>query len=148
LKNKPGRHPKSAIKNPVYPGGKKGLDDFIKNNLRYPEEALKNKIQGTVVIDYDVDVFGDVTKTKVRHGIGYGCDEEALRIVKLLKFTKRKYQGLHVVFHQHININFMINTAQKPPAPAQTVRIVYTEKPKEPGQGSGLGYSINLDGNP
>lgn len=142
MKNKHGRHPKSAIKNPVFPGGKKGLDDFIKNNLRYPEEALKNGIQGTVVIDYDVDVFGDVTKAKVRHGIGYGCDEEALRLVKLLKFSKRKYQGLHVVFHLHININFNIHPVQKPPAPEQTVRIVYTEKPKGP-EPSG-GYTINL----
>ena len=38
------RKPESFIKHPIYPGGKKGLDEFVKSNLQYPEEALKNKI--------------------------------------------------------------------------------------------------------
>jgi len=116
------RKPESFIINPVYPGGQKALNDFIRSNLKYPEDAIKNKVEGTVTVNYDVDVFGKVISTKVKHGIGYGCDEEACRIVSLLKYPKKKYQGMRVVFHMNINIHFHI-TPQKPIP--QEVKIVY-----------------------
>ncbi|MFM2136228.1 MAG: hypothetical protein RL021_1628 [Bacteroidota bacterium] len=134
--------PNSVIRPPVYPGGKKGLDDFIKSNLRYPEEALKNRVQGTVSVDYDVDVFGNVLKTKIKHGIGYGCDEEALRLVKELKFSKKKYQGMHVVFHQNINIHFRL-PGPPPPAPEQTVRYTVTIEQKKV-EGTSYTYTIRI----
>lgn len=113
-------NPQGVIRPPAYPGGKKGLDEFIRTNLKYPEEAIEQKVQGTVSVDFDVDVFGNVIKTKIKHGIGFGCDEEALRLVKLLKYAKKRYQGLHVVFHQNINIHFRL-PAPPPPPPAQTI---------------------------
>ena len=117
------RKPESFIKNPVYPGGKKALDEFVKSNLKYPEEAIQNKIEGTVAIEYDVDVFGKVISTKVKHGIGYGCDEEAKRIVSMLRYPKKRYQGLRVVFHMTINIHFQLHHASKPVQ--QPVKFVY-----------------------
>jgi TonB family protein len=117
------RKPESFIKNPNYPGGKTALDEFVKSNLRYPEEALKNKIEGTVSVEYDVDVFGDVIATRLKHGIGYGCDEEAIRIVQLLKYPKKRYQGLRVIFHMTININFHLH--QAPSQSLQQPKIVY-----------------------
>lgn len=123
--NKNHRKPESFIKLPVYEGGQKALDEFVRSNLKYPEEAITNKIEGTVTINYDVDIYGDVTSAKVKHGIGYGCDEEASRIVKLLKYPKKKYQGMRVVFHMNINIHFRIHTASKPTAPQSEMKIVY-----------------------
>jgi len=120
----PHRKPESFIKPPTYPGGKKALDEFIKANLKYPEEALKNKVEGTVAVEYDVDAFGKVIATRLKHGIGYGCDEEAIRITQMLKYPKKKYQGLRVVFHMTININFRIHSASPPPKP-QEQKIVY-----------------------
>ncbi len=129
------RKPESFIKHPTYPGGKKALDDFIKENLKYPEEALKNKIEGTVSIEYDVDVFGKVILAKIKHGIGHGCDEEAIRLVKLLKYPKKRYKGMHVVFHMTINIHFRINTASKSPEqPQQQIVYNYVEKKNTPIQ--------------
>ncbi len=119
------RKPESFIKLPVYTGGHKALNEFVRSNLKYPEEALTNKIEGTVTVNYDVDIYGDVISTKVKHGLGYGCDEEACRIVKLLKYPKKKYQGMRVVFHMNINIHFRIHTASKPPVAQQEVKIVY-----------------------
>lgn len=134
----------SVIRPPAYPGGRKGLDEFIKSNLRYPEEAIKNGVQGTVSVDYDVDVFGNVQKTKIKHGIGYGCDEEAMRLVKELKFSKKKYQGMHVVFHQNINIHFRL-PGPPPPAPEQTIRYTITvEQRKEGGQSESYNYTIRI----
>lgn len=137
------RKPESFIKPPTYPGGKKAMDEFIKSNLKYPDEALEKKVEGIVTINFDIDVFGTVSNTKIKHGIGSGCDEEALRLVSLMKFSKRKYQGLRVVFHQTMNINFRIHEASKPPDPEQTINYSYSEKPKP--NDSGLGYTIDLN---
>ena len=140
LKNKK-NNPRGVVNPPVYPGGKQALNDFIKSHLQYPEEALRNKIQGTVSIDYDIDVFGEVTAAKIKHGIGYGCDEEALRLVRQLKFAKRKYQGLHVVFHQNININFHLHPTAPPPSQEQTIRYDFKEEKKSDGSSS---YTIQI----
>jgi TonB family protein len=137
------RKPESFITNPVYPGGKKALNDFVTSNLKYPEEALKNKIEGSVSLEYDVNVFGDVIATRVLHGIGYGCDEEACRIVSLLKFPKHKYKGLFVVFHLKINIHFKLHSASKIIPQQQNVVYNYVEKKKteKPQQG----YTIKIN---
>jgi TonB family protein len=124
------RKPESFIKNPIYPGGKTALDEFVKSNLRYPEEAINNKVEGTVSIEYDVDVFGNVIATRLKHGIGYGCDEEAIRIVNLLKYPKKRYQGLRVVFHMTINIHFHLTQASKPVPQEQKIVYTYVEKKK------------------
>jgi len=58
-----------------------GLDVFQKRwsrNVRYPESALKEKVQGMVYIEFIVDKDGTVYDAAVRSGIGYGCDDVAL----------------------------------------------------------------------
>ncbi len=137
------RKPESFIKLPIYPGGQKALNDFINSNRKYPEEAILNKIEGTVAIEYDVNVFGNVTSTKVKHGIGYGCDEEACRLVNLLKYPKHKYQGLHVVFHMTLNIHFRLHQASKLIPKEQKIVYSYIEKNKS--ENSEPGYTINLN---
>src|SRR5215203_1645987 len=129
------RIPESFIKQPVYPGGNKAMDEFIKKNLRYPEEAMQQKIEGTVAVEIDIDVFGTVSSAKVKHGIGHGCDVEALRLVKLLKFQKKKYKGMYVIFHQTINIHFRLHEASKP------VQMTYQYKEKSAGKT--FNYTIN-----
>src|SRR6187551_743241 len=91
--------PEKQVVTPVYPGGKKALDAFVSSNMQYPADAIEKQIEGSVALDYDVDIFGKVISAKVRHGIGYGCDEEAVRLTRLLIYPKRKYQGLHVIHH-------------------------------------------------
>jgi TonB family protein len=121
------RKPESFIKQPIYPGGNKAMDEFIKKNLQYPEEAMQQKIEGTVAVEIDIDVYGQVSSAKVKHGIGHGCDEEAIRLVKLLKFQKKKYKGLYVMFHKTINIHFRLHEASQP------VQLAYQYKEKSSG---------------
>ena len=134
------RKPESFIKQPNYPGGNKAMDEFIKSNMHYPEKALENKVEGTVAVLADIDVSGKVTTTKIKHGIGYGCDEEAERLVKMLKFEKKRYRGLYVVFHRTINIHFRLpGTKQEP---EKEVRITYQYN--EQKGGTTYDYKINL----
>ncbi|CAN5353654.1 hypothetical protein BH11BAC1_BH11BAC1_05310 [soil metagenome] len=131
------RKPESFIKQPIYPGGNKAMDEFIKKHLRYPDEALENKIEGTVAVEIDIDVFGKVSAAKVKHGIGYGCDEEATRLVQLLQFDKKRYKGMHVVFHKTINIHFRMHEASKP--------VEFSYQYKEKNVGNVYSYTIKPD---
>ena len=117
------------------------MDEFVKQHLKYPQEAFDHKVEGTVSVDFDIDVFGDVVETRIKHGLGYGCDEEAERIVKLLKFEKKRYQGMRVVFHRNINIHFRLTSN---PVPGQQLNYQYKEKPST---GTTFGYTINTGGN-
>ncbi|MCX6292363.1 MAG: energy transducer TonB [Bacteroidetes bacterium] len=132
------RKPETFIRQPNYPGGKKSLDEFIRQNLRYPQEAMDHKVEGTVSVEFDIDVFGEVSEVRIKHGLGYGCDEEAVRLVKLLKFEKKRYQGLRVTFHKTIHVHFRLSTAS---LPQQQFAYEYKEK-KKAGDPPSYSYTI------
>lgn len=123
------------IKKPIYVGGTAAFRKFIKDNLKYPKEALEKKIEGTVLVRYDIDYKGKVTDAKVKKGIGHGCDEEAMRVIKLLKFEVPKGpRKLRVSFHKENKINFRLPKAKPKPikkaAPKATGSITYSYIPK------------------
>lgn len=95
---------------PEFPGGDKALDDFIIKNLKYPEEAKKQNIQGKVWIGFIVDKEGNVLEIEALRGIGGGCDEEAVRVVALMpKWKPGKQSGKPVVVKFRLPINFRLN---------------------------------------
>ena len=97
------------VRKPFYPGGKEAYTKFITSNLVYPKEALENKIEGQVRLKYDVNYKGEVTGVKVLSSLGYGCDEEASRIIKLLKFEVPKGpRKVKVLFQKTVSINFKL----------------------------------------
>jgi len=111
------RRDDSFIKKPIYPGGTSALRKFIKDNLKYPTQALENKVEGTVQLKYTIDHKGKVIETKVVKGIGHGCDAEAERILKLLQFEIPKNpRRLRVTFHNKTQITFRLPKAKKIPA--------------------------------
>lgn len=112
---------------------------FIRSELKYPEEALDNKIEGVVRVRYTIDKDGKVVKTKVLVHVGHGCDEEAERIVKLFKFHVPKNRKLKVHFHKTVNIRFKL--PKKP-----TVKLVYEQKSEKKESTSSYNYTINLGG--
>lgn len=135
--------PEKQVLTPVYPGGKKALDEFISSNLQYPEEAIKNNIEGSVAVDYDVDIFGKVISAKIKHGIGHGCDEEALRLTRMLVYPRKRYAGLHVIHHMHIIIHFRLKPGRIN-EPGNELRIQYQITPDNNAAPAAGGYTINL----
>jgi len=71
-----------AEKQPEFKGGFDAMLKFIGDNMKYPQSAVENGIQGTVFVRFVVDKSGKLTNIKVERGIGRGCDEEAVRIVQ------------------------------------------------------------------
>jgi TonB family protein len=63
-------------------GGRRAYDKYLKNSLQYPQEALDNKIKGRVTIQFTVSTDGSLSDFSVFKGLGYGCDEEVIRLVK------------------------------------------------------------------
>ncbi len=57
------------------------LIGYISNELKYPEAAKKNRVQGTVIAGFTVDTDGSVSNVEIKRGIGSGCDEEVQRIL-------------------------------------------------------------------
>ena len=71
-----------AENRPLPKDGLGNFYEYISNNLSYPEEAKKAGVQGKVFIEFVVDEDGKLTEVKVIRGIGSGCDEEAIRVMK------------------------------------------------------------------
>lgn len=67
---------------PAPQGGMEALFQYISTNIKYPEEAKSAGIQGKVFIEFVVDQKGKLTNVQAIKGIGAGCDEEAVRVLK------------------------------------------------------------------
>ncbi len=102
------------IQKPVYPGGKAAFIDFLKEHLNYPAEAIENKIEGTVLLEYKIEIDGSVTEIKLIHGIGYGCDEEAIRVLKMVKYLPAHNKGMKVSTRRKIPIKFGLPKKKNP----------------------------------
>lgn len=143
----PDHHNKKRFLNlPKYIGGSKAFKEFITENLRYPEAALEARVTGYVVVEYDIHDNGTVSNPRVLKGIGYGCDEEALRLVGMLQFEKVKNRGVRVKLTSkttihfrlpNVSVNFAVSyTMEQPKPPAKP-----EQKPSEPVV---YGYTIQL----
>ena len=110
---------KKFIKKSIYPGGQSALMDFIKKHLKYPQQAIINQIEGNVVAVYKVNSQGIVFDIKIKKGIGYGCDAEAERIIRKLKYPKAINRKIRVTTSKKITIKFKL------PKPRKTI-INYT----------------------
>jgi Ca-activated chloride channel family protein len=93
---------------PEFTGGQKARDAFFISNLSYPEIARENGISGTVYVSFIIDKKGNVSDVKVLRGIGGGCDEEAVRVIKLTsgKWKVGKQNGKAVKVLMNIPVYF------------------------------------------
>ncbi len=70
--------------NPIPQGGIAVLGDYMQNNLHYPEAAQKANVGGKVFVSFVVMADGHITDVQVLKGIGFGCDAEAVRVVRTM----------------------------------------------------------------
>ena len=121
MKKKKGKD--DFIKKHEFAGGKKALQEIISKNLVYPSKAIENRIEGRVYLEYVVGFSGDIESVKILKGIGFGCDEEAIRLIKLLKFSPQNNHGVKLITTHKLQINFKIPVAQKTD---QATTLTYT----------------------
>lgn len=136
---------KKFLKLPTYPGGRDAYRKFVAEQLIYPPLALEKGIQGTVYLSYVVDDMGEVIEAKVLRGLGYGCDEEALRIIRLLHYRKVNNRGFRLRSEIKTGIRFIL--------PVQATGIQYTyilsstpdKKAPDTDQAPSYNYTITLN---
>ena len=83
-----------ADRMPSFPGGTVALQEFLDSRLAYPAEAREHEIEGKVYIRFVVNADGSLSDFRLMRGIGFGCDEEALRVAKSLPKWIPGRQGL------------------------------------------------------
>ena len=71
---------------------------FIYQNVVYPDSAIANNVEGTVVIQFVVTKTGEIAQGKILKDIGHGCGEEALRMLDLMKEKNIALCNLHPWF--------------------------------------------------
>ena len=69
---------------PAFPGGNEAFGKFLRDKMKYPDEALRRGASGKVIVQFVVDERGRILDPKVVKGLGFGLDEEALRLVRIM----------------------------------------------------------------
>lgn len=95
---------------PQYPGGSSSLSRFISSKLVYPNTALRNKIEGVVIVGFVVDKEGKVRNPRILKSLYPACDEEALRVIRLIdQWIPAKNANRNVSFNFKMPIEFKLN---------------------------------------
>ncbi len=127
---------------PEYPGGNESFKAFIKEHLVYPKQALENKIHGTVYLQAEINDEGEVLQVKVDNGIGFGCDEEAVRSVKMMHSGKVKNREVRLKAWKKLRINFRLD--EHKPKEFSYNYSVKSDKERKSASGTSYQYTIQL----
>ncbi len=95
---------------PEFPGGEAAMYGFIGKNIKYPKIAKETGVSGRVWVTFVVEKDGSVSRIKVLRGIGAGCDEEAMRVIKAMpKWKPGMQMGKAVRVQYQIPIKFTLH---------------------------------------
>lgn len=95
--------------NPSFPGGDAARMKYLGNNIKYPQMARESGIQGVVYVTFVVEPDGSITNVRILRGIGGGCDEESIRVVKSMpRWTPGKQRGKPVRVQFNMPIKFTL----------------------------------------
>lgn len=95
---------------PQYAGGNEAMAAFLRKNLKYPSQASRAGIQGKVFVQFTVGSDGKIENAAAVKGIGFGCDEEAVRVVKMMKdWMPGKQAGVPVRVRFTLPIAFQLD---------------------------------------
>ncbi len=92
-----------------FPGGMERFYQYLSREIQYPSNAKKMGVEGTVFLQYVVNKDGSITDIKVVKGIGSGCDEEAVRVLKNSpKWIPAEHKGEIVRVRMTVPIKFIL----------------------------------------
>ena len=94
---------------PEFPGGEEARTRFLLENIKYHQMARESGIQGVVYVTFVVEPDGSISNVRVIRGIGGGCDEEAIRVVKMMpKWIPGNQRGKPVRVQFNMPIKFTL----------------------------------------
>lgn len=95
---------------PTPEGGMEAFYKFVGKELRYPAQANRMGVEGRVFVQFVVDEQGNVSEVKAVKGIGAGCDEEAVRVIKQTKWNPGKQRGRAVKVRMIMPVLFKLSS--------------------------------------
>lgn len=94
---------------PVFPGGEEAMLAYLGKHIRYPASARENGLSGIVYLKFIVGTDGDIGDIEIIRGIGGGCEEEAVRVVKQMpRWRPGKQNGQAVRVQFNLPVNFKL----------------------------------------
>lgn len=99
---------------PQFPGGERALLRFLQENVKYPPEAVKDSIQGKVIVQFLVEKTGEIGEVKVVRSVHVLLDNEAVRVTKALpKFSPGRENGKAVSVWYTMPVTFRLQDKKK-----------------------------------
>jgi TonB family protein len=109
----------------------RGLNKFLANNLKYPEEALQSGVQGPVQVSFLIDEEGNISSGRIIKSPGIELDEEALRLVRIMpKWTPAQKDGKPIAVWYTISIQFDPELDKLPLKVKEEVPRLFSKKMK------------------
>jgi len=115
---------------PTFPGGEEGFGRFLQTNIRYPEAARKNNVQGRVFIQFTIEKDGSLSNMRTLRDPGAGLGDEAVRVLSASpKWLPGIQNGMAVRVQYTVPVNFSL--AYAPRKATDTVRLTATAASKK-----------------
>jgi protein TonB len=104
--------PKQTDRNPkpIFSSRIMNFSKFVAENLEYPDPAFRQDITGTVTLEFIVETHGRVSNITIKNAVGGGCNEEAIRILKLINWMPGIKDNMAVRTRMAIDISFELST--------------------------------------
>ena len=103
-----------SIAAPLIAKGTRGLPMYLAENMRYPEDARRRDIQGKVGVEFAVETSGNTSNLRAVEALGAGCDDEAMRLIRSMRWRPAFKAGQRVRSIVKMDIQFRLNTNQRP----------------------------------
>ena len=95
---------------PIFTNPSINIAGYIAANLKYPDAAIKQNLSGTVELGFIVEPHGKISNLKILTALGAGCSEEAIRIVRMIKWMPGIKNDMAVRTRMSISINFNLES--------------------------------------
>ncbi|WP_286130713.1 energy transducer TonB [Solirubrum puertoriconensis] len=131
---------------PQLEGGMERYQQYLKANLKYPPEALRNKVQGQVLVQFIVGTTGQLRQFKVIKTVHPQLDAEAMRVVQAMSipWIPGKQNGQAVNVYYTLPVRFRLPGTE----PGNTPPTVAAPTPTTPAIATGLTNKYPYDGGP
>jgi protein TonB len=97
------------VPKPVFLEKDMNLAKFIATNLNYPELAVRQNVTGVVKLAFVVETNGKISNLSIDHSVGAGCNEEAIRMLRMLKWMPGIYHEKAVRTRTSLSISFNLD---------------------------------------
>jgi periplasmic protein TonB len=103
------KSPIAYLRKPEFPGGEIAMYKYIYENIKYPERAIHSDQQGLVRVTFVLQKDGTITNIEIKRPLGFGMDEEAIRMIKKMpKWKPAKYKGKAIPYVYLLPIEFKL----------------------------------------